>query len=248
MTSTTKNRKFDDALTDERERAFDAAGTLEGTKLRIVTAAERLFATYGIDGVTLQQILKGAGQRNSSAMHYHFGTKDALIEAILAWRMTGIDIHRNRMIDGLLKDGYERDIRAILATGVIPFTRPTDESSQPSYYNRFLLEIHRNPGFSFDELIAGKFDRGIQRMSELLYAQLSTLPDELRKPRIATIRAMIIYGVADIEALRSKRLQEKRDFDLRRAVENLIDMASGALIAPVSKETCERLTAPSGKI
>ena len=215
---------------------------LEGTKLRIVTAAERLFAIHGIDGVTLQQILKGADQRNSSAMHYHFGSREALVEAILMWRVTKIDAHRNRMIDELLAQNRGNDIRGILETAVIPFVRPIEESVQPSYYNRFLLEVHRSPTVSFDDIIAGKADRGIKRMNELLLGQLDDIPAELRMTRIATIRSMLIFAVADIEAVRSRKLKETGVFNFDRAVENLIDMASAAVIAPVSPETKSRLT------
>jgi AcrR family transcriptional regulator len=174
-------------------------------------------------------------------MHYHFGSREALIEAILLWRVTEFDAHRNKMIDELLQEGRGDDIRGILATGIIPFTRPIAESTQPSYYNRFLLEIHRSSTVSFDELIAGKAGRGIQRMSDLLLAQLKDFPADLRKPRIATVKTMIIFTVADIEAVRERRLKENREFDFIRAVENIIDMVSAAFIAPVSQETKERL-------
>ncbi|MAL79305.1 MAG: hypothetical protein CMN55_09370 [Sneathiella sp.] len=215
---------------------------LAGTKLRIVTAAERLFAFHGIDGVTLQQILKGAGQRNSSAMHYHFGSREALIETLLLWRVTKINTHRNQMIDALLAAGRGNDIRGIVETAVIPFIRPIEESAQPSFYNRFLLEVHRSPTVSFDAIIAGKADSGIRRMNELLLKQLNDIPAELRMARIATLRSMLIFAVADIEAVRSRKLKETGAFNFDRAVENLIDMASAAFIAPVSAETAERLT------
>ncbi|MCC3304013.1 TetR/AcrR family transcriptional regulator [Sneathiella sp. HT1-7] len=227
---------------DSPDAIGEPSPPLDGTKLRIVTAAERLFALHGIDGVTLQQILKGAGQRNSSAMHYHFGTRDALIEAILMWRVTKIDTHRNQMIDNLLAEGRGNDIRGIVETAVIPFIRPIEESVQPSYYNRFLLEVHRSPTVSFDDIIAGKADRGIKRMNELLLGQLENIPAELRMTRIATLRSMLIFAVADIEAVRSRKLKEKGEFNFDRAVENLIDMASAAFIAPMSLETRKQLT------
>jgi len=232
-----------DKLTVEYPATSDVGpAVLDGTKLRIVTAAEKLFAIHGVDGVTLQQILKGAGQRNSSAMHYHFGSRDALIEAILMWRVTKIDAHRNQMIDDLLAEGRGNDIRGIVETAVIPFIRPIEDSQQPSYYNRFLLEVHRSPTVSFDDIIAGKADRGIRRMNELLLGQLENIPAELRMTRIATLRSMLIFAVADIEAVRARKLKETGSFNFDRAVENLIDMASAAFIAPVSPETRSRLT------
>jgi AcrR family transcriptional regulator len=236
------NSKVEQRTETSPDGIHDTGPALGGTKLRIVKAAERLFALHGIDGVTLQQILKGAGQRNSSAMHYHFGSRDALIEAIFMWRVTKIDAHRNHMIDDLLAEGRGDDIRGILETAVIPFIGPIQESGEPSYYNRFLLEVHRSPTVSFDDIIAGKADRGLTRMNELMLAQLKDIPAELRMTRIATIRSTLIFACAEIEALRSRKLQEKSEFNFDRAVENLIDMASAAFIAPVSPQTEKHLS------
>ena len=55
------------------------------TREELILAAERLFSEFGIDAVSLRQINAAAGQRNSSAAHYHFGSKDALIAATLVF-------------------------------------------------------------------------------------------------------------------------------------------------------------------
>ena len=58
------------------------AGAPSASALRLVLAAERLFALHGIDGVSLRQIASEAGSANNSAVHYHFGSKEGLIGAI----------------------------------------------------------------------------------------------------------------------------------------------------------------------
>ena len=50
----------------------------------LVAAGERLFAERGIRAVSLREINKAAGQRNSSALHYHFGSREGLLRALLA--------------------------------------------------------------------------------------------------------------------------------------------------------------------
>src|SRR5688500_10943785 len=52
------------------------------TKEKLFRAAEHLFARYGID-VPIREIHKLAGQRNASAIQYHFGSKEELIGAII---------------------------------------------------------------------------------------------------------------------------------------------------------------------
>ena len=57
--------------------ARDASDTIE----RLLTTAQQLFAREGIYQVPLKRIVERAGQRNASALHYHFGGRDALLHA-----------------------------------------------------------------------------------------------------------------------------------------------------------------------
>ena len=58
----------------------------------ILLAAERLLAEYGMHGASLRQISEAAGQKNTSAIHYHFGSREQLIEAVFIHRMEGIHV------------------------------------------------------------------------------------------------------------------------------------------------------------
>jgi AcrR family transcriptional regulator len=52
------------------------------TRDRLLRAAEYLFARSGID-VPIREIHERAGQRNASAIQYHFGSKQDLIRAVM---------------------------------------------------------------------------------------------------------------------------------------------------------------------
>ncbi|NDZ80673.1 helix-turn-helix transcriptional regulator [Streptomyces sp. SID10853] len=54
-----------------------------------IDAAERLFAERGIDAVSLRTVGAEAGQRNTSAAQDHFGSRQALLDAITAARSAG---------------------------------------------------------------------------------------------------------------------------------------------------------------
>src|SRR5436190_23454610 len=54
----------------------------EATKLRIVKAATRLFATHGYDETSFQMIANALKLSQSAVMH-HFGTKIKLFEAVI---------------------------------------------------------------------------------------------------------------------------------------------------------------------
>ena len=47
----------------------------------LLTVAERLFAERGVDAVSLRAVMAEAGT-NVAAIHYHFGSKEALIQAL----------------------------------------------------------------------------------------------------------------------------------------------------------------------
>jgi len=54
------------------------------TKAGLITAAGELFAEHGIDAVSVRDIARKAGA-NIGLIHYHFGGKDGLIEAVMAF-------------------------------------------------------------------------------------------------------------------------------------------------------------------
>jgi len=70
------------------------------TRKKILDTAERLFASKGIDAVSLRQINASAGV-SPSVLHYHFGGRDALIEAMLERRLPAIGAQRATMLDNL---------------------------------------------------------------------------------------------------------------------------------------------------
>lgn len=70
------------------------------TEDRILDAAERLFARQGIGATSLRAITAEAGV-NTAAIHYHFGSKPALLEAVLARRIAPLDQDRLKRLEQL---------------------------------------------------------------------------------------------------------------------------------------------------
>ena len=58
----------------------------QDTKLRILEAAERLFMERGFAATSLREITATA-RVNLAAVNYHFGSKEALIDAVLTRRL-----------------------------------------------------------------------------------------------------------------------------------------------------------------
>ena len=84
----------------------------------LVSAALKLFATHGIDAVSIRAVNREAGLGPAS-VHYHFGTKEALLDAVL-------DVHVDtvmqrvregaRRIAGAGSSATARDLVTMLAS------------------------------------------------------------------------------------------------------------------------------------
>ena len=55
---------------------------LAATPLELLLVAERLFSAHGVAGVSTREIARAAGQKNHSAVAYHFGSKEGLAEEL----------------------------------------------------------------------------------------------------------------------------------------------------------------------
>ena len=64
---------------------------------RILDVAEAMFAEHGYKAVSLRSLLRECGA-NTAAAHYHFGSKQELLEAIFARRCAGMNAERLRLL------------------------------------------------------------------------------------------------------------------------------------------------------
>ncbi len=93
------------------------------TKQRILSAAEHHFARDGYHATSLRNITATA-KVNLAAVNYHFGSKEALLEAVIERRLSPLNEIRLGQLDALLKHaeqaGEMPTCRDILRTFVEP--------------------------------------------------------------------------------------------------------------------------------
>src|SRR5688572_8669011 len=90
------------------------------TKEQILDAAERLFADEGYGATSLRRILTELGL-NPAAIHYHFGGKDEVVEALFARRLGPLNAERMRRFDEIAgEDRAAPDVRRIVDAFVAP--------------------------------------------------------------------------------------------------------------------------------
>ncbi len=93
------------------------------TKQRILNAAEHLFAADGYHATSLRSITTAATV-NLAAVNYHFGSKEALLEAVIVRRLSPLNEVRLGKLEALLKKAEQANevpsVREILRTFVEP--------------------------------------------------------------------------------------------------------------------------------
>ena len=98
-------------------------------------AAEALIAEHGIRTVTIRQIVRAAGQRNESALQYHFGSLQGLIDTLREERNTELQARRTAMLEELLA-GPEPSLRGLCEV----MARPAfDLARQDAGFRRYLI-------------------------------------------------------------------------------------------------------------
>jgi AcrR family transcriptional regulator len=75
------------------------------TKTKILDTAEKLFVDNGFSATSLRAIIKEADV-NTAAIHYHFGSKEGLIEAVFDRRADELNNERLQLLTGV-KSEYE---------------------------------------------------------------------------------------------------------------------------------------------
>lgn len=200
----------------------------------MMRAAERLFAEHGVTNVTIRDILAGSGQKNESALQYHFGNLAGLIAAIHEERSEQIRQQRGIVLTQLLETQPSPKLRDICKLMILPnFQLARANVDFRRYIKAFGHEIAlaRAPL----EIVSSKGGGGNSgvRLGQLLFEALPHLDEASYRRRMDS--AIIFSATSMYRQARSKNAFRGPASDL--FLEDLVDALEGLLSAPVSKET-----------
>jgi AcrR family transcriptional regulator len=201
--------------------ARDASDTRE----RLVTEARRLFALEGVHRVKVADIVSAAGQRNPSALTYHFGSRGGVLREILDRHNEPIDAERGRYLELL---GPEPSTRELVATLLRPYSTQLD-TLEGRQYLRIVAQIG-------GEVAGSDFDVGsvagvnLQRVFHVLLERPAGLAPELRRDRL--LGAVILMTGSMAERARHIDAGDRVTPDAEHYLTNLADMLVALLDAP----------------
>ena len=212
-------------MTGQRPEAQPEPATT--TRDRLVVAAAHLFARHGIEEVPLRDVALLAGQRNASAVQYHFDGRWDLIAAILA--------RHGDTVRGWAAPLAEQSCDAIV-TSLIELLRPKLADAEGRDFLRIIFELMaRYPG-RWDE-VARDLGRapgraGFRRVANRLTNLLADLPRDVARARAISMTQFVTYQFAERSRLVDEG--ERRGLSDARFAANLDAMARALLTAPLS--------------
>lgn len=195
------------------------------TKERLLREAERLFARHGLYRVTVREITQAAGQRNVSAVNYHFGSREGVLDAILVRHGDPTDDERGKLLVALGEGASTRDLMAAL---ILPYGAHL-QSAEGRDYLRIVAQMTTAFG-------AWREDRPGTgpRVREIL-AMLETRPPEVPEPirRERVVEMIMLMTAAMAERARAIESGEALVIDEPTFLANLTDVLVGVLEAPL---------------
>jgi len=150
------------------------------TKERILDAAELLFAELGFADTSLRRITQQAGV-NLAAVNYHFGSKEALIEAVMARRLGPLNRTRLDMLDRIELEAGDAapPLARVLDAFVGPPLRLKEAAGETGeIFMRLMGHALNQPNARIVNLVTGQFIEVLRRFSDALVRALPELPRE----------------------------------------------------------------------
>lgn len=160
----------------------------------LLNVAERLFAKHGVEHVALTRIVASSGQKNRSALHYHFGDRAGVLAAVLDRRLEHVNALRHKMLD----DAAAGEPR--LADAMNAFVAPLcsvvlNEPWGPDYVS-ILAQVGFHPRLLGDRTLDDANITALRRCRRLIELSLPDVPRAVLSRRFRWFHDGVVVALA----------------------------------------------------
>jgi AcrR family transcriptional regulator len=182
--------------------AIDA--TSADTKTRILDAGERLFVEHGFEATSLRSLTTAAGV-NLAAVHYHFGSKEELFQAVLTRRLDPMNQERIDLLARVERESAGRPLSCekILFAMLIPALRlARDEKRGGKNFLRLVGRAYADPAPFIRHFLSAQYAVMIGRYKEAFLKALPHLSRQELTWRLHFVMGALSYTLAGTDALK----------------------------------------------
>ncbi len=172
--------------------AAGVTSTTSSTKAQLLDVAEQLFLRDGL-GVSVRDITDAAGQ-NGAAIHYHFGSRDGLVGAVIARRAGDLAARRRAALTSLREQDpppTTHDVVEGLVSAYVGLVDAGGPDAQRWVDLMHALWLDRSPALAFMSEQAGD-ERAWKTLAR---AAAPHVPDDVFDARFELAIETIIVGL-----------------------------------------------------
>jgi AcrR family transcriptional regulator len=207
---------------------------MRSTRERILDTAETMFADQGYAGTSVRRIIAKA-RVNLAAVHYHFRSKEALLEAVILRRAEPANQERLTLLDACERAAGEQgpSVEGVLAAFLKPGIRAaSDPARGGALFPRLLGRLHAESDL-LSGILAAHFLPVLQRFGSALRKAMPELPSEELFWRVHFAIGATAQALRGAEGLEKLSGGLCRASDPQETLDRLVTFLSAGLRAPV---------------
>jgi len=206
------------------------------TRTRILDAAEELFMLHGFEATSMRQLTARAGA-NLAAVNYHFGSKDALIEAVFRRRLDLMNVGRIAELDRMEKEAGGRALtpQQIIGAFVGASLRMIEDASGGGRnFIRLLGRSYSDPQKHIRSLIGQLYAPAMERFKAAFERALPQMPRDELIWRMHFMFGTLAYTLAATDTVQLIAGCKPEDrYDSRLLEARLTAFLQAGLLAPL---------------
>jgi AcrR family transcriptional regulator len=206
----------------------------QDTREKILDAAARLFSAADSRGASLRAIAREADV-NPALVHYHFGTRESLLEAVILRALEPIQHRRQALIRSLGARAESLGAHDLAGLFVAPLLAdPSAPTPEETTDLRLLTRVFSEERSLAQDLTLKHFGDVMTELDGLLAAALPELPAATRRRRIRFCVQSALETLSGHES-RAASASDRAPDARATIVTDLIDFLAGGLTAPAPR-------------
>jgi AcrR family transcriptional regulator len=207
------------------------------TQIRILDTAEELFMQHGFEGASMRMLTAKAGV-NLAAVNYHFGSKDALIEAVFHRRLDAMNAERIAELERLEKEAAGKALTpdAIIRAFIGASLRMIEDARGGGRnFIRLLGRAYTEPAKPIRALIGQMYAPAMERFKAAFSRALPELPRDELVWRMHFMFGTLAYTLAATDTVQLIAGAKPEDrYDAQVLQDRLTAFLSAGLLAPLA--------------